>query len=103
MNYYQQFDITDCGAACLAMIASHFGKKLNIAEIRKTAGTDIIGTNIKGLVDAAKKYGLNAYPVKGDKDSITNALAVPFICHFHIERDENDWKDHYVVVKKMPW
>jgi ABC-type bacteriocin/lantibiotic exporter with double-glycine peptidase domain len=30
MKYYQQLDITDCGAACLAMLASHFGKNLHI-------------------------------------------------------------------------
>ena len=55
MNYIQQLDETDCGAACLSMIASHFGKRLNVAEVRSFAGTDIIGTNINGLLIAAKK------------------------------------------------
>jgi len=27
MKYYQQLDITDCGAACIAMIASHYAGK----------------------------------------------------------------------------
>lgn len=34
-------------------------KEILRLEIRKSAGTDIIGTNIKGLVDAAEEYGLN--------------------------------------------
>ncbi|MCF0126087.1 MAG: hypothetical protein HUJ68_10120, partial [Clostridia bacterium] len=34
MKYIQQLDITDCGAACLAMIASNFGKKISISETR---------------------------------------------------------------------
>lgn len=38
MKYIQQLDITDCGAACIAMIASHYGSKLSISEIRSTAG-----------------------------------------------------------------
>ena len=49
MIYIQLLDITDCGAACIAMIASHYGSKLSISEIRSTAGTDIIGTNINGI------------------------------------------------------
>ncbi|MCF0125327.1 MAG: hypothetical protein HUK25_09500, partial [Treponema sp.] len=65
MKYYQQLDITDCGAACLAMMASNFGKKISISETRIYAGTDVIGTNINGLIIAAKKYGLKATAVKG--------------------------------------
>jgi ATP-binding cassette, subfamily C, bacteriocin exporter len=42
MHYIQQLDMTDCGAACLAMIASHFGKSLSIAEVRSVTGTDIM-------------------------------------------------------------
>ncbi|NLK46832.1 MAG: hypothetical protein GX297_09320 [Treponema sp.] len=34
MKYFQQLDITDCGAACIAMIASNFGRHLSIAEVR---------------------------------------------------------------------
>lgn len=101
MKYYQQLDITDCGAACLAMIASHFGKNLNIAEIRSNAGTDIIGTNIIGLITAAHKYGLKAQPVKGTPQAINKSLHTPFIVHLHIEREEGSWVDHYVVVKKI--
>ena len=58
MEYIQQLDISDCGAACIAMIASFYGKVLNITQIRDSAGTDIIGTNIRGMLLAAKKYGL---------------------------------------------
>lgn len=49
MIYRQQFDSTDCGAACFAMVASYFKKKLSIAEIRVFAGTDTEGTNLKGV------------------------------------------------------
>ncbi len=102
MRYYQQLDITDCGAACLAMIASYFGKELSIAEIRNEAGTDIQGTNLNGLRIAAKKYGLKALGVKGTKDAITPELNTPFIVHLHIENKENDdWIDHYVIVRKI--
>lgn len=101
MHYYQQLDVSDCGAACLAMVASHFGKKLSLTEIRSHAGTDILGTNIKGMLEAAKFYGLKGTAVKGPKEAITPDLPVPFIVHMHIEREENDFVEHYVVVKKI--
>ena len=71
MRYYQQFDETDCGAACLAMIASYFGCHLNVSEIRKHAGTDTDGTNLKGLINAAKFYGLKGKALKGNNDVIS--------------------------------
>ncbi|QTE22433.1 hypothetical protein J3359_16770 [Polaribacter cellanae] len=42
----KQHDITDCGAACLASISSHFNLQLPIARIRQYAGTDKKGTNV---------------------------------------------------------
>ena len=101
MEYIQQLDISDCGAACIAMIASFYGKVLNITQIRDSAGTDIIGTNIRGMLLAAKKYGLKALAVKGTKEAITSNLATPFIVHMHILRKGDKWVDHYVVVKKI--
>ena len=100
MKYIQQLDMSDCGAACLAMIASHYGITLSIADIRNAAGTDVIGTNVKGLVEAAGRYGLKAVPVKGSADALVPSLAVPFIVHLHIEREEGNWADHYVVVRR---
>ncbi|MBR1638071.1 MAG: peptidase domain-containing ABC transporter, partial [Treponema sp.] len=101
MHYYQQLDITDCGAACISMIASHYGKRLSIAEVRGNAGTDIIGTNINGLLMAAKKYGIKGTAVKGSREAISPKIPVPFIAHVHIQRDEENWGDHYIVVKKI--
>ena len=51
MRYRQQFYLTDCGAACLAMIASYFGKQISVAQVREFTKTDTEGTNLQGLVD----------------------------------------------------
>ena len=42
----KQHDITDCGAACLASISSHFNLQIPIARIRQYAGTD----DCKGII-----------------------------------------------------
>lgn len=34
MKLIKQFDETDCGAACLAMLASHFGSHLFFVTIK---------------------------------------------------------------------
>jgi ATP-binding cassette subfamily B protein len=101
MTYFQQLDETDCGAACIGIIASHFGKILNIAEIRKKAGTDVLGTNLNGLLIAGKKYGLKGIAVKGNPQSINSELECPFIVHLHKKINKTDWIDHYVVVSKI--
>lgn len=101
MKYYQQFDETDCGAACLAMIASFFGCHLSISEIRKNAGTDTDGTNLKGLVVAAKKYGLKSKALKGEKEVLSKKLPTPFIAHLKIECEDGNVTSHFVVVKNI--
>ena len=101
MKYFQQLDKTDCGAACISMIASYFGKRISLAEVRSYAGTDISGTNINGLLIAARKYGLKGIPVKGSSESISPNLATPFVVHLHIQREEQSWIDHYAVVRKI--
>ena len=97
MRYRQQYDSSDCGAACIAMVASHYGSMLNIAEIRQKAGTDTEGTNFQGMMDAAKIYNLRCRAVKGTSEAITSNLPVPFIAHINIDENAN----HYVVVKKI--
>lgn len=103
MHYFQQLDETDCGAACLAMISSYYGKSVNIATVRKKAGTDVRGTNLLGLIQAAEFLGLKAIALKGDKEAIEKKLPTPFIAHIHLEdkEDEEKFLDHYVIVKKI--
>lgn len=98
MKYYQQFDSSDCGPACLAMIASHFGKSLNIAKVRLIANTSLDGTNLLGLKKASNYYGLNAKIVKGEQQSINKYLFTPFIAHI---KNQNCNQNHYVVIKKI--
>lgn len=100
MKYIQQMDETDCGAACLAMVASHYKFKKSITSIREIAGTDTKGTNLAGMVLASKKLGFSAHALKGNKDALTPELPFPFIAH--ISYQENGYNLlHYVVVKSI--
>jgi len=66
----KQRDITDCGAACIASIASFYDLNLPVSKIRQLASTDKKGTNVLGLIEAANKLGFDAKGVRGEFDSL---------------------------------
>ena len=92
----KQRDITDCGAACLASIASHYKFKLPVSRIRQMAGTDKKGTNVLGLIKAAEKMGFTAKGVKGGIDALPK-IPLPAIAHVVVK----EVLQHYVVIYKV--
>jgi len=92
----KQRDITDCGAACLASIASFYKLSVAVAKIRQLAGTDHKGTNVLGLVEAAVKMGFMAKGVRGDIDCLKK-IPKPAIAHLIVDKVLH----HYVVVTKV--
>ncbi len=85
----------DCGAACLAMVASYYGKECSLLYIRELSNITKEGVSIAGLTNAAEKIGFETLSGKLDiktlieeKDSIT-----PCILHWN--------KNHFVVLKQI--
>lgn len=95
----KQRDITDCGAACLASVASHFKLEMPVARIRQIAGTDTKGTNVLGMIKAAEQLGFSAKGVKGNQDSLSK-IPMPTIAHVIVERNKLQLH-HYVVLYKV--
>ena len=89
----RQHDITDCGATCLASVATHYRLMLPIARIRQYASTDKRGTSVLGLVEAAQKLGFQAKGVKGTADSLQK-IPKPAIAHVVVKERLH----HYVVI-----
>lgn len=89
----KQRDITDCGAACLASVASHYKLQIPVARIRQLAGTDKKGTNILGLVEASKKIGFLAKGVRGEFESLFK-IPKPAIAHVVLKNGLH----HFVVI-----
>ena len=92
----KQHDITDCGAACLASISAHYKLETPIARIRQYASTDKKGTNVLGLLEAAKKLGFEAKGVRGDFDSLYK-IPKPAIAHIIVK----ERLQHYVVIYEV--
>lgn len=96
-QYYcvKQFDITDCGAACLATVAKQYGLKVPITKIRQIAGTDTRGTNALGLIRAANQLCFSAKGIRITEEQFIEADDLPFPLIAHVIKDK---LLHYVVI-----
>ncbi len=93
----KQYDIKDCGPACLAMVCRHYGLILSISSIRNLAGTDRQGTTLQGMLEAAQRLGFEAQGVKVTSDQALENIPLPAIAHVVTE----EGRTHYVVMYKV--
>ncbi len=96
-RFVRQHDLTDCGPACIAMIASQYGLELPLSRLRTIAGTDKEGTSLWGLARCAEKIGFDAKGVKGDREAFMGGFPVPAVAHVVIGGNLL----HYVVIEKV--
>jgi ATP-binding cassette subfamily B protein len=101
MTHIPQLDETDCGAACLAMVARHHNSRHALTAIRDIAGTDRQGTNLAGLVKAGQALGFDTKALKGTPEALTAELLGPFIAHIAKPKGGGQVLLHFVVVAKI--
>ena len=77
----QQIDEADCGAASLAMICRHFGRKVSLARIRQLCHTARDGTSLKALTHAATELGLASRALKVSLRNLPQ-MPLPAIVHW---------------------
>ncbi|AIL46943.1 peptidase domain-containing ABC transporter [Elizabethkingia anophelis] len=92
MEIVIQHDQMDCGPACLAMISSHYGKKISMQFLRDTMFITREGVSVYGLTLAANKIGFNNITAKLNVDDFNNELC-PCILHWN--------QNHFVVLTKV--
>lgn len=91
--FYKQLDASDCGVACLRMIARHYGRYYSSEYLRELAYLDREGVSLMGIADAAEKIGLRTLGVKTSFTRLQNDLPLPCIAH---------WKqNHFIVVYRI--
>ncbi|WP_414569447.1 peptidase domain-containing ABC transporter [Nostoc sp. CCY 9925] len=90
-QYVAQHSEEDCGAACLASIAKHYGRSFTLSHVREAVGTGQLGTTLLGLKRGAETLGFNARPVKTSPELLKriNKAPLPAIIH---------WQGHHWVV-----
>jgi HlyB family type I secretion system ABC transporter len=94
--FVRQNDQSDCGAAALAMIARHHRTPVGLQQMRDLAGTDRVGTNLLGLVQAAEALGFSARGVKGPYEALAQ-VPLPVIAHVQDEPGLG----HFVVLYRV--
>src|SRR5260221_14523464 len=57
-----QVSMVECGAACLAMMLSYYGRKTTISEIQDQWGVGGDGLGARQLLEAARKLGVRGRP-----------------------------------------
>lgn len=90
--FFAQQSASDCGAACLVMVARYWGKKFSVNRIRDLANINQDGASLRGLLTAAESIGFSTKPVKASFDQLARQ-ELPAIIH---------WEGrHYIVVYKI--
>jgi ABC-type bacteriocin/lantibiotic exporter with double-glycine peptidase domain len=81
----------DCGAACLATVAKHYGRTFAISRAREAVGTGSSGTTLLGLYRGAETLGFNVRQVKAPEQILDRLSQVPLPAIIH-------WKGYHWVV-----
>lgn len=83
---------TECGATCVAMVASYHGRHTDPKEIRDDLGIGRDGANLLALAQAARRMGLQARGLRAPVASL-DELTLPAIAHVD--------GDHFVVLESV--
>lgn len=85
---YMQTEHSDCGLACVRMVARHYGKKVSMGWLRDNCDASRLGTTIRDLKDMLTGLGLDAVPVSVDMKA-ARRMPLPAILL---------WQQHHFVV-----
>ncbi|HET8840752.1 MAG TPA: cysteine peptidase family C39 domain-containing protein, partial [Ktedonobacteraceae bacterium] len=87
-----QMSMVECGAACLAMILSYYGRTTSISEIREHCGPARDGLSALALVKAARRYGLRVRSITVKEPDKLRHANLPAIIHWEF--------NHFLVLER---
>lgn len=83
---------TECGAACLAMVLSYFGRATTVSECHDLCGAGRDGATAKTIVTTARAQGLDARAFRAEPSALAG-LPLPAIVHVDF--------NHFVVLERI--
>ncbi len=83
---------SECGLACLAMVATYWGHEVDMLGMRRRFSVSLKGMTMKNMVHMAQAMHLQARPLKVDLEDL-GKVRLPAILHWDM--------DHFVVLKSI--
>ena len=87
-----QTEATECGLACLVMIARYHGHDIDLNALRKTASVSLKGASLKQVMQTAGNLHLSSRPLRVELDQL-HKVQTPAILHWDL--------NHFIVLKKI--
>lgn len=88
----QQTEAAECGLACLAMVASYHGHRIDLNTLRRRHPVSLKGVTLRGLIQLASNLKFACRPLRFDLDNLRQ-LQLPAIVHWDL--------NHFVVLKAI--
>ena len=76
-----QGEVSECGLACICMLAQSVGLQLELAELRQRYPAPQAGASMAELLDILEALNINAYPVRFDPAHVAY-LPTPALLHY---------------------
>ncbi|MEV4381474.1 peptidase domain-containing ABC transporter [Streptosporangium sp. NPDC049644] len=86
-----QNTVTECGAACLAMVLCHHGQRTTLHQVSERLQVGRDGLSAKAIVDGAREHGLKARAFSLAPEDLAR-VPLPAIAHWEF--------NHFVVVER---
>jgi len=87
-----QTEAAECGLACLAMVASYYGHRIDLSTLRRRHPVSLRGVTLRTLVQMASQMELACRPLRFELSHL-NQLRLPAIVHWDM--------NHFVVLKSV--
>ncbi|WP_292472642.1 peptidase domain-containing ABC transporter [Mesorhizobium sp.] len=87
-----QTEVAECGIACLAMISSYHGHRIDIGVLRRRFSAAVTGTSLIDLARFATGLSLATRAVRIESEELGH-LKLPCVLHWKLR--------HYVVLERM--
>ncbi|MYM83488.1 ATP-binding cassette domain-containing protein [Duganella sp. FT50W] len=87
-----QTEATECGLACVAMIAAYHGLHTSMADLRRRFAVSLKGATLAHLVKISSLLGMGTRPVKLELEDLRQ-LKLPCVLHWNF--------NHFVVLKAV--